>query len=516
MFRIRLKKSVATCKRAFSTKVYPNRIDGKWVASQGPAAYPVVDPTNNSNILAMVPQTTEAEFNDIVANAKDTFHEWKEVPLPQKVRYMLKYQELLKQNQEDIAKMIAYEHGKSVIDARGDVFRGYEVVEHAASFGSLAMGETVENVGRNIDIYSYRKPLGVCAGIAPFNFPAMIPLWMYPLAITLGNTYVLKPSEKVPGATEILIDLLEQSGVPKGVVNVVQGGRDTVNQMCEHPDIKAVSFVGSNQAGEHIYKTASAHGKRCQVNMGAKNHAIIMPDADKDDAINAIVGACFGSTGQRCMAISVSVVVGEAAEWIPEIIEKTKALSVGPGLENKDIAPLNSKGALERAHKILAASEAAGSKIVLDGRNVTVDGHPDGNWLGPTVVDHASPGMACYDEEIFAPVLVICRVDTLSEAIELINKNKYGNGVAIFTRSGGHARKFQHEIEAGQVGINLPIPVPLPMFSFTGNKDSMWGTANFYGKGAVQFFTQWKTITARWKEESDAAMKLQTSFPTMK
>jgi len=429
---------------------------------------------------------------------------------------MLKYQELLKQNQDDIARMIVKEHGKSFVDAKGDVFRGYEVVEHACSFGSLAQGETVENVARGVDIYSYRTPLGVCAGIAPFNFPAMIPLWMYPLAITLGNTYVMKPSEKVAGTTNILIDLLEQSGVPKGVVNVVQGGHETVTQICEHPDIESVSFVGGNKAGEYIYKTASEHGKRAQVNMGAKNHAIIMPDADKEDAINGMIGACFGSAGQRCMAISVSIMVGDAQQWIPEIVEKTKGLSIGAGIDDKDISPLNTRAGLENAHRIIKASESDGSKILLDGRNVKVPGYEKGNFLGPTVIDHAGPGMACYDEEIFAPVMVIVRADTMQEAIDLINSNKYGNGVSIFTRSGNSARKFQHEIECGQVGINLPIPVPLPMFSFTGNKRSMWGTANFYGKGAIQFHTQWKTVTARWKEESDAASKLQTHFPTMK
>lgn len=404
--------------------------------------------------------------------------------------------------------MITKEHGKSIVDAKGDVFRGFEVVEHAASFNSLAMGETVENVARNVDIYSYRRPLGVCAGIAPFNFPAMIPLWMYPLAITLGNTFVLKPSEKVAGTTEVLIDLLEQSGVPKGVVNVVQGGHDTVTQICEHPDIQAVSFVGGNVAGEYIYKTASAHGKRAQVNMGAKNHAIIMPDADREDAVNAMIGACFGSAGQRCMAISVSIMVGDSAEWIPEIVEKSKNLTIGPGEQNLDISPMITKAALERAEGIIADSEAKGGKVLLDGRKPKVDGYPNGNFLGPTIIDHAGPGMPCYDDEIFAPVMVIVRVNTIQEAIDLINSNQYGNGVAIFTKSGGHARKFQHEIEAGQVGINLPIPVPLPMFSFTGNKASMWGTANFYGKGAVQFYTQWKTVTARWKEETDAAVKI--------
>lgn len=349
----------------------------------------------------------------------------------------------MKKNADDIAKEINREHGKSIVDANGDVFRGYEVVEHACSFNSLAMGETVENVAKNVDSYSYRKPLGVCAGIAPFNFPAMIPLWMYPMAITLGNTFVLKPSEKVPGTTDILVDLLQESGVPNGVVNVVQGGRETVTQMCTHPDIKAVSFVGANTAGEYIYKTASATGKRCQVNMGAKNHAILMPDADREDAINAMVGACFGSTGQRCMAISVSVMVGDTAdEWLPEIIEKTKNLSVGSGATNHDIAPLNTKQQLDTLHQQIAESEAQGAKIVLDGRNPKVDGLPNGNWIGPTIIDHATPGMACYENELFAPVMVICRVKTLDEAIKLVNANPWGNGVAIFTKSGGNARKF--------------------------------------------------------------------------
>jgi malonate-semialdehyde dehydrogenase (acetylating) / methylmalonate-semialdehyde dehydrogenase len=473
-----------TQRRAFS-KVYKNFVNGEWVASSATSNIDIINPLNNTEVIGRVPQSTEAEFNAIVQNSVDTFESWKEVSTPAKVRMMLKYQELLKQNEMDISREITREHGKSIIDAKGDIFRGYEVVEHACSFNSLVMGETLENIATNVDIYSFRKPLGVCAGICPFNFPAMIPLWMYPLAITLGNTFVIKPSEKVPGTTDILIDLLEQSGVPKGVVNVVQGGHETVTQICKHKDIRAVSFVGGNQAGEYIYKTASAHGKRAQVNMGAKNHAIVMPDAHKEDAINAIIGACFGSAGQRCMAISVAVMVGESAEWIPEIVEKTKTLSVGSGFDNADITPMNTKAAMERAYSIIEQSEKNGSKILLDGRNVKVSGHENGNWLGPTVIDHAAPGMACYDEEIFAPVMVIVRAGTLDEAIKLINDHHFGNGVAIFTKSGGHARKFQHNIDAGQVGINLPIPVPLPMFSFTGNKASMWGTSNFYGKGAL-------------------------------
>lgn len=356
---------------------------------------------------------------------------------------------MLKKHEGDLAQLISLEHGKSIVDAKGDVFRGYEVVEHAASFNSLAMGETVENVAKNIDIYSYRRPLGVCAGIAPFNFPAMVPLWMYPMAITLGNTFVLKPSERVPGTIELLVDLLEQSGVPKGVVNVVQGGKDTVTNICEHPDIRAVSFVGGNAAGEYIYSTASSHGKRAQVNMGAKNHAIIMPDAQKEDAINAMIGACFGSAGQRCMAISVSVMVGESQDWIPEIVERTKTLTVGAGSDNADVTPLNTKAALERAIRIIDASESDGTKLLVDGRGVSVPGYPDGNFLGPTIIDHSAPGKMSYDQEIFAPVMVIVRSDSLEDAIKLINSNEWGNGVAIFTRSGGNARKFQHEIEAG-------------------------------------------------------------------
>jgi malonate-semialdehyde dehydrogenase (acetylating)/methylmalonate-semialdehyde dehydrogenase len=366
-----------------------------------------------------------------------------------------------------------------------------------------------------VDIYSFREPLGVVAGIAPYNFPAMIPLWMFPLSITLGNTYLFKPSEKVAGTSEILIDLLKESGVPDGVVNVVQGGHDTVTSICTHEDIKAVSFVGSNTAGEYIYKTASNTGKRAQVNMGAKNHCIVMPDCEKDDAINALIGACFGSTGQRCMAISVVILVGDTQQWIPEIVEKAKTLKVGPGHENFDITPIQSALQLKHVERLIADGEKH-ANLLLDGRGVKVAAYPKGNWIGPTIIDNCKVGMACYDEEVFGPVMNIVRLDTLQEAIDFVNANKWGNGSSIFTKNGHTARKYQTEIECGQVGINLPIPVPLPMFSFTGNKASMWGTSNFYGKGAVTFNTQWKTITARWKEESEAAQKLATHFPTMK
>ena len=466
-------------------------------------------------MIGRVPQSTEAEFNEAMRVSQEKFHTWKNVPISTKVRYMLKYQDLLKQHEGEIVDAIVKEHGKTIVDAKGDVFRGYEVVEHSCSLTSLLQGETVQSVATGIDIYSYRVPLGVVAGICPFNFPAMIPLWMYPLSITCGNTYLLKPSEKVPGTAEILLDLLKESGVPDGVVNLVHGGVDTVNQICNHEDVKAVQFVGANTAGEHIYRTASYHGKRAQVNMGAKNHALVMPDAHKEDTINALIGATFGSTGQRCMATSVVVMVGDAAEWIPEIVEKTKTLTVGPGHENPDISPLNNIEHLRKVERLIADGEKNAS-LLLDGRGVKVEGYPKGNFIGPTIIDHVKPGMECYDDEIFGPVMIIVRVDSLQEGIDLMNANKWGNGTAIFSKNGHVTRKFQNEIEAGQVGINLPIPVPLPMFSFTGNKASMWGTANFYGKGAVTFNTQWKTITSRWKEEDAEAQKMQTHFPTMK
>lgn len=500
--------------KRFST-VAKNYVNGKWVESKGKVFFESRNPATQE-IVRKVPQTPKDEFDNAVAVAKETYKTWKNVPVMTRIRYMLEYQKLLKDNSEELAKLITLEHGKTLVDARGDVFRGTEIVESCASFASHLQGETLENLATGVDTYSYRHPLGVCAGVCPFNFPAMIPLWMYPVAITCGNTYVMKPSERVSATSELLINLLEKSGVPKGVVNVVNGGKDTVTHICQHPDIKAISFVGSNPAGEYIFKEGSKHGKRVQSNMGAKNHCIVLPDADKEDCLNALVGATFGSTGQRCMAISVTVMVGDSQKWIPELVEKSKKLKVGPGNdETVDIAPLNSKDALARAERLIE-SGAKEAKLLLDGRKHKVNGFPDGNWIGPSIIDNVKPGMECYDEEIFAPVMLIVRCDTYQEAIDLVNNNRYGNGTAIFTRSGSAARKFQREIEAGQVGINLPIPVPLPMFSFTGNKDSFLGQNNFYGKAGVHFFTQWKTITSRWREESSDAYSVSTAMPTMK
>lgn len=448
-------------------------------------------------------------------SSSEAFKTWKNVSVSGRVRHMLKFQDLLKQNQKLLAETITWEHGKSVADSMGDVFRGYEIAEHACSFNSLMQGETMGNVATGIDIQSYRVPLGVCAGITPYNFPAMVPLWMYPMAITAGNTFMIKPSERTPYTTELIIDLLAESGVPAGVVNCVQGGKQTVDNICDHPDVRAVSFVGANSAGEYIYQRCAQTGKRAQVNMGAKNHGIVMPDADKEDTINALVGACFGSAGQRCMAISCVVLVGDAQDWIPDIVAKTQKLTIGPGSENPDIGPTNNKALLANVERLVADGEKNGS-LLLDGRNPKVEGYPNGNWIGPSIIDGCDKGMACYDEEIFGPVMCIKRAANLQEAIDFINDNPFGNGVACFTSNGNVMRKFQHEIEAGQIGLNLPIPVPLPMFSFTGNKRSMWGTSNFYGKGAVNFYTQWKTITARWKEPDSSAMGMSTAMPQVK
>jgi len=415
-----------------------------------------------------------------------------------------------------IAEQITREQGKTLEDARGDVFRGLEVVEHTCSIGSLIMGETLENVSKNIDTYSYRQPLGVTAGITPFNFPAMIPLWMFPISITCGNTMILKPSEKDPGAPMLLAKFFLEAGFPDGVLNVIHGTRDAVNFICDDPNIKAISFVGSNQAGEYIHSRGTSHGKRVQANLAAKNHATILPDANKEAALNALVGAAFGAAGQRCMALSVAVFVGESANWIPELAEKAKKLKVSSGFDPKtNIGPLISPESKVRVEKLIQSGVKQGATLTLDGRNVQVPGFEKGNFVGPTILSDVKPNMECYTDEIFGPVLVCMKAKNLDEAIDIINKNPYGNGTAIFTKSGAAARKYQHEIDVGQVGVNLPIPVPLPMFSFTGSRGSFIGSTNFYGKEAIKFYTQTKTITSNWRDEDIEASAVSTSMPIM-
>ena len=486
-------------------KQVPLFIGGEWVESSSQRKIDVTNPATQE-VIAQVPCATPSEMDAAIESAKAAFKTWKEVAISERARVMMRYAHLLKEHQEEIAGIICEELGKTHEDAMGDVWRGIEVVEHAANIPSMMMGETVENVARNIDTYSYTQPLGVCVGITPFNFPAMIPLWMFPLAIACGNTFILKPSEQDPLTPTRLVELFEEAGAPKGVLQVVHGDKEQVDRLLHEPEVKAISFVGSVGVGQYIYKTGTDNMKRVQAFLGAKNHMVVMPDANKQAVINNIVGASVGAAGQRCMAISVAVFVGEAQKWIPEIREKLA--SVRPGHYSDPEAaygPQITPQAKQRIEGLIETGKGEGAFCVLDGTNFEVEGYPNGNWVGPTMFTDVKPEMEIYKQEIFGPVFLTMNVDSLDEAIDLINDNPYGNGTSIFTASGGAARKFQHNIEVGQVGINIPIPVPLPFFSFTGWKGSFAGDQHAYGKQAVKFYTETKTITARWFEDDVAA-----------
>ncbi|WP_394147872.1 CoA-acylating methylmalonate-semialdehyde dehydrogenase [Shewanella atlantica] len=475
-------------------------IDGQFILGQGEQQISVTNPANNEQI-AVINSATIEEVETAVASAKTAFKSWKEVPVSERARVMFNYQHLLKTHHDEIATILAQETGKTFEDAKGDVWRGIEVAEHACNIATLLMGETVENVARSIDTYSYTQPLGVCAGITPFNFPAMIPLWMFPLAIACGNTFVLKPSEQDPMTPQRLVELFEEAGAPKGVLQLVHGDKVAVDTLLKHKDIKAISFVGSVGVGQYIYKTGTDNLKRVQAFAGAKNHCVIMPDANKQQVINNLVGASVGAAGQRCMALSVAVFVGAAKEWIPEL--KEALAKVKPGLwDDKEAGygPVISPAAKARVLSLIEQGKNEGAECLLDGSTFTVPGHESGNWVGPTMFTKVTTDMSIYKEEIFGPVLCCMETDSLEEAIEIVNDSPYGNGTSIFTASGAAARKYQHEIEVGQVGINVPIPVPLPFFSFTGWKGSFYGDQHAYGKQAVRFYTETKTITSRWFE----------------
>lgn len=476
----------------------PLFINGEFVESQSSRRLPNLNPATQL-ILAEVPCATRDEIEQAIASAKDAFQTWKEVPAPERARLMLRYQALLKEHQDEIAETLSQETGKTFADAKGDVWRGIEVVEHACNIPSLMMGETLENVAREIDTYSMVQPLGVCVGITPFNFPAMIPLWMFPLAIACGNTFILKPSEQDPLTPMRLVELFVEAGFPKGVLQVIHGDREQVDQLLTHPDIKAISFVGSAPVGQHIYRTGTQHLKRVQCMTGAKNHMVVMPDADKQQVINHLVGASVGAAGQRCMAISVAVFVGNSREWLDDL--RTAMAQAKPGLWNDEDAsfgPLISPQAKQRVLNLIREGKQEGATCLLDGSDFVLPEYPNGNWVGPTLFSDVQPEMKIYQEEIFGPVLLTIQVDTLEEAVELINRNPFGNGTSIFTASGAAARYFQHHVQVGQVGINVPIPVPLPFFSFTGWRNSFYGDQHAYGKQAVRFYTETKTVTARW------------------
>ncbi len=476
----------------------PLLIDGELVQSKSTEWRDVINPATQE-VVARVPFATPDELEAAVASAKKAWQTWRHTSQATRQRVMLNLQKLVRDNIPALAKSITLEHGKTLPDAEGEVGRGLEVIEHACSMNSLQLGEYAENAATGIDVYTLIQPLGVCAGITAFNFPIMLPCFMFPIAVTAGNTFVLKPSEQDPSSTLMLAQLALEAGLPPGVLNVVHGGPDTANAMCEHPDIKAVSFIGSTHVGNEIYNRASRAGKRAQAMMGAKNHCVILPDADREVALNQLVGAAFGAAGQRCMATSVAVFVGKSRDWLPDFVERAKNLKVNIGTDREaDLGPLVSPNARKRVESLIQQGVDEGANLLLDGRGIQVPDYADGNFVGPTVFSGVKADMAIYREEVFGPVLCVVEVDTVEEAVAFVNDNPNGNGVAVFTQDGGAARYFQNMIDVGQIGINIPIPVPVAWFSFTGSRASKAGDLGPNGKQAVHFWTQTKTVTARW------------------
>jgi malonate-semialdehyde dehydrogenase (acetylating)/methylmalonate-semialdehyde dehydrogenase len=448
---------------------------------------------------AEVVMSTEADVDAAVSAAQAAFAGWSKTPVLRRARVMFRLKELIERDRDELAAMITQEHGKVLHDAAGSVQRGLEVVEFACGIPHLIKGEYNDQVGTGVDCYSMRQPVGVCVGITPFNFPAMVPLWMFPMAIACGNTFVLKPSEKDPSISLMWAELLHEAGLPPGVFNVVQGDHVAVNALLGDERVAAVSFVGSTPVAEHVYKTASANGKRVQALGGAKNHLVVMPDADMDQAADALVGAGYGSAGERCMAISAVVAVGESAEpLLQKLLPKIAALKIGPGTDNNnDMGPLITKEHRDKVRSYIDIGEAEGAEVLVDGRTHAITKSP-GYFLGPTLFDHATQDMRVYQEEIFGPVLTVIRVATFDEAVALINAHEYGNGTSIYTRDGDAAREFANGIEVGMVGVNVPIPVPLAFHSFGGWKRSLFGDTSIYGMEGVRFYTRLKTVTSRW------------------
>ncbi|KAM0712296.1 hypothetical protein Q7P37_011391 [Cladosporium fusiforme] len=495
-----------------------NYIDNKFTESKAQQWIDLHDPATN-NLVTRVPESTDEELKQAVESAQRAFPAWRNTSWLHRQQIMFKFVALIRENWDRLAASITLEQGKTFADARGDVLRGLQVAETACGITTQAPGQVLE-VAKDMETREYREPLGVVAAICPFNFPAMIPLWSIPIATITGNTLILKPSEKDPGAVMILMELAEKAGFPPGVINVIHGTKRAVNFILDEPAIRAISFVGGNAAGEYIYSRGSANGKRVQANLGAKNHAIVLPDCHKNTTLDAITGASFGAAGQRCMALSTVVLTGdETQSWLPELVERAKQLSTNGGFEkHTDVGPVISPESRERVERLITSAEKEGAKILLDGRGYRPANYPNGNFVGPTIITGVRPDMECYREEIFGPVLLCMEADTLDDATEIINKNPYGNGAAVFTTSGASAAWFQKNVEAGQIGINVPIPVPLPMFSFTGNKASIagGGVSTFYGKSGMNFYTQIKTVTSAWKMEDSTSSVSSTNMPTQK
>ena len=472
----------------------------------------VFDP-NTGQVQARVTLGTQADLDRAVTAAQAAQPGWAATNPQRRARVMFRFKELVEANMDTLAHLLSSEHGKVIADSKGDIQRGLEVIEFCCGIPHVLKGEYTQGAGPGIDVYSMRQPLGIGAGITPFNFPAMIPLWMFPMAIACGNTFVLKPSEQDPLSTLLLVELAVEAGIPAGVLNVVHGGKEVVDAICTHPDIKAISFVGSTAVGTHVYDLAGRRGKRVQAMMGAKNHAVVLPDANREQTLNALVGAGFGAAGQRCMATSVVVLVGASKQWLPDVKALAQKLKVNAGHEpGTDIGPVISRRARQRIVDLIESGVREGATLELDGRDISVPGYEGGNFVGPTLFSGVTTDMQIYTQEIFGPVLVVIEVNTLDEAIALVNANPFGNGTGLFTQSGAAARKFQSEIDVGQVGINIPIPVPVPFFSFTGSRGSKLGDLGPYGKQVVQFYTQTKTVTSRWFDDDSVNDGVNTTI----
>jgi len=458
-----------------------------------------------------------ADVDQAVQTAKKAYAAWQDVSLTRRARIMFAFRNLVEQHADDLARLVSAEHGKVISDAKGEVIRGLEVVEFACGIPQLLKGEFSDQVSTDVDAYSFRQPLGVCAGITPFNFPAMVPMWMHPMAIATGNTFVLKPSERDPSASMLVAELYAAAGLPDGVFNVVHGDKVAVDALLDHPDVAAISFVGSTPIASYVHRRASEQGKRVQALGGAKNHAVVLPDADLDFAAGQIISAGYGSAGERCMAISAVVAVGTAGdELVGRLRDEAAGITVGPGDDAaSDMGPIVTRQARDRIAGYVSRGEQAGATLVVDGRNLVVAGHEDGFFIGPSLFDHVATDMDIYTDEIFGPVLVVLRADSLAQAIELINANPYGNGTAVFTSSGHAARTFQRSVHVGMIGVNVPIPVPMAFYSFGGWKDSLFGDTHVHGAEGIRFYTRAKAITTRWPDPQDASHhQAHLHFPT--
>jgi len=490
-------------------------INGQHVVGNGNRRAPVFNPATGA-VSAEVALANAEDTRRAIAAAHTAFPTWAATTPLRRARIMFRFRDLVEKYAGELAALITSEHGKLLSDAAGEVTRGLEVVEFACGIPHLLKGEHSENVGTGVDSWSLRQPLGVCAGITPFNFPAMVPMWMFPIALACGNTFVLKPSERDPSCPLRLAELLQEAGLPDGVFNVVNGDKEAVDVLLTDPDVAAVSFVGSTPIAEYIYRTASHHGKRVQALGGAKNHMIVMPDADLDQAVNALMGSAFGSAGERCMAISVAVAVGDVADSLVEkLAPRVRALKLGSGEDQTaEMGPVVTAAHRARISDYIDSGISEGASLVVDGRKVSVPGHAEGFFIGGSLFDHVTPQMRIYREEIFGPVLVVVRVADFETALRFINEHEFGNGTAIFTRDGGIARRFSHAVQAGMVGINVPIPVPMAYHSFGGWKRSLFGNLHVHGPDGVRFYTRLKTVTSRWPDEPSA----HTEFvmPTMK